>query len=764
MADGEARPDDGIEAVTGAGDGEGTPPEGWLVRFNASRQAGFIWFALTSFLGWSAAIEATTYLTLGSPNPLAIISETGLTLWFAAASVLFWLPLMLLLRDSKDNFAHGPSLRLPVACLTLLVCLAGGLASVEQWGHDLLGIRPEGLFTPPFLACVFATLALVFVPLAWNAANLARFQAEAREKAAAARTNLDGMADSQDAEAMGALVATLFVGGIIAFAICAGIFNEDVSFDNLVGVIIGFVVIGAFAIVVFLEPLSDLPPVKLLTRMFGSGARAARPLAAFYDMVDTFLVRIVAVMSGMEHRTLAARYGILITMLVSLCLLGWYLPPQWGLIPCALGIVAAVSVSRLWSWVEDDRALAALTDFKPTTPYRTAMREDYRDETLLGFLFVFFLIPVMMNDAHWSGLFGADMFNLPKGGETRFLDWFGYFGITLAKAVPIVDWAEIYNFGQSQPGAQSDLISMNTVASQHAVFMARSTVDLVLIASLLQAISISGRNRQQKRLYKAGTDPENKYRSGLIDRLDTFVEKTELRRAMMECLNRKAPWPDKNTTPQLAHKLHFNLKILSQKPGLVDFRRYNADRLGQMHGEYKDPVARAFIAAIAYERPDFDLTPRLVLLDGMAEKKAPESDLYTMLDRIKTDLVENPASVDLSIEPLRSILFHTAKRAGLQEFKHRVITLLKRCQPKSEVIESLADVAGRSNPDTYQYTRKSAVYAIRDVARIDPDKMGVKFALGILHDLLNYNTGAGVVAAIKECISDLEQLLKTLTD
>lgn len=764
MADGEARPDDGIEAVAGAGEREGAPPEGWLARFNTSRQAGFISFALAAFLGWCAAIEATAYLKLGTPNPLAIISETGLPLWFAAASVLFWMPLMLLLRDSRDNFAHGPSLHLPVACLTLLVCLAGGLASVEQWGHDLLGIQPEGLFTSPFLACVFATLALIFVPLAWNAANLARFQAEAREKAAAARTNLDGMADSQDAEAMGALVATLFVGGIIAFAICAGIFNEDVSFDNLVGVIIGFVVIGAFAIVVFLEPLSDLPPVKLLTRMFGSGAKAARPLAAFYDMVDTFLVRIVAVMSGMEHRTLAARYGILITMLVSLCLLGWYLPPQWGLIPCALGIVAAVSVSRLWSWVEDDRALAALTDFKPTTPYRTAMREDYRDETLLGFLFVFFLIPIMMRDAHSSQLFGHDMFTLPKGeAQTHFLDWFGFFGITLAKAVPIVDWAEIYNFGQTKNGSQI-IDFQNSIAARHAVFMARSTVDLVLIASLLQAISISGRNRQQKRLYKAGTDPANKYRPGLIDRLDTFVEKAELRRAMMECLNRKAPWPEKRTTPQQAHDLHFDLKILSQRRGLVDFRRYNPDRLGQMHGEYKDPVARAFIAAISVERPDFDLTPRLVLLDGMAEIKAPESDLYTMLDRIKTDLVENPASVDLSIEPLRSILFHTAKRAGLQEFKHRVITLLKRCQPKSEVIESLADVAGRSNLDTYQYTRKSAVYAIRDVARIDPDKMGVKFALGILHDLLNYNTGAGVVAAIKECISDLEQLLKTLTD
>jgi len=755
MADGEARPDDGTDAVAVTEGGEGAAPEGWLARFNASRQAGFIWCALAAFLGWCAALEATAYLMLGTLSPLAIASQPSLILWFTAASLVFWMPLMLLLRDSPDNFAHGPSLRLPAACLSLLVCLSGGLAAMEQWGPGLLGTSLDGLFSPPFLACVFATLALVFLPLGWNAANLARFQAEARDKAAAARTNLDGMPDSQDAEAMGALVATLFVGGIITFAICAGIFNEEVSFDNLVGVIIGFVVIGAFAIVVFLEPLSDLPPVKLLTRMFGSGAGAARPLAAFYDMVDTFLVRIVAVMSGMEHRTLAARYGILITMLVSLCLLGWYLPPQWGLIPCALGIVAAVSVSRLWSWVEDDRALAALTDFKPTTPYRTAMREDYRDETLLGFLFVFFLIPIMMRDAHGSQLFGHDMFTLPKGeAQTHFLDWFGFFGITLAKAVPIVDWAEIYNFGQTKNGSQI-IDFQNSIAARHAVFMARSTVDLVLIASLLQAISISGRNRQQKRLYKAGTDPENEYRSGLIDRLDTFVEKTELRRAMMECLKRDEFWPDKNTTPERANKKHFNLKILSKKPGLVDFRRYNADRLGQMHGEYKDPVARAFIAAIAYERPDFDLTPRLVLLDGMAERGAPESDLYTMLDRIEADLTDTPGAVNLTIEVLRSILFHTAKRAGLKEFKERVIDLMTRCAPPEEVIEALADIAGRSNPDAYQYTRKAAVEAIVRVGQ-SKDERAKPAARAGLKEVLQSDPGPTTSTAIRHALKALE--------
>ncbi|MEO1964469.1 hypothetical protein [Hyphomonas sp.] len=756
MADGEARADDILDAENAEEAGTDTSAPGRWQSFRAWRQTPFVLWALAAFAGLTALVFWHTFS--GQP----VLQSSDAKLWFLSGTVVFWLPLILLLRDSPDNFAHGPSLRLPTVCAGLLVCLSGGLAAVTEWGGGLSGALHDQLQGAPFIACVFAALALAFLPLAWNAVNLSRFQAAERRKTDVPRANIDGMSDSKDAEAMGALVATLVVGSIIVFAICAGIFNESVSFDNLIGIAIGFLVVGAFAVVVFMDPLSQLTPVRWLSRVFSFAARGARPLAAFYDAVDTFLVRIVAVMTGMEHRSVAARYGILGLILISLCLLGWYLPPKWGLIPCALGIVAAVSVSRLWSWVEDDRALAALTDFKPTTPYRTSMREDYRDETLLGFLFVFFLIPIMMSNAHWSGLFGPDMFQLPKGKETGFLDWFGYFGVTLIKAVPIVDWAEIYNFGQPRPGAGSDLISMNTVASQHAVFMARSTVDLVLIASLLQAISITGRNRQQKRLYKAGTDPANKFRAGLIDRLDTFVEKAELRRTMMACLRPGAPWPEKHTTPEQAHKIHFNLNVQSTRPGLVDFRRYNADRLGQMHGEYKDPVARAFIAAISVERPGFSLVSRPTLLDQKAEAGAPETELYTLLTRIKSDLKDEGVNVDLSLPVMRSILFHTSKRHGLQEFKEGIVELMKQCEPKRDTIESLADIAGRSDPDNFQYTRVAAVRSICAMAHQSPNTPDTQFAISQLEDVSRHTPGSSTERAIRECLQELRQLLETL--
>src|SRR5262249_30385192 len=98
--------------------------------------------------------------------------------------------------------------------------------------------------------------------------------------------------------------------------------------------------------------------------------------------------------------------------------------------------------------------------------------------------------------------------------------WFGFFGVELAKAVPIVDWAEIYNI---RPG--NDLIQFNSAPAKHTVFLARAMVDLVLIASLLQAIGIATRNRNQKRLFAAGH----------ITRLDEIVERSEMIKAVRAC-------------------------------------------------------------------------------------------------------------------------------------------------------------------------------------------------------------------------------------
>ena len=432
MADGEART---VETFVD------TATEGFWGRVKNYRQTPFITWAIIAFLGLTSVVFWHTFVDE------TLLASVSAKLIFLIASSLLWLPLILLTRDSSDNFARGPSLLLPSVSITILLILAT-LAVANAYFHwNLFELSSQtGRLR---LSALFTALGLVFFPQLFNAANLSHYQA--KERSAAADRNESkhkeddskGDIEKRDTEAMGALVATILVILIGLLAFFAGDKGKELHLPSSIGVGLSILVVGIFAIVVFIEPLSNSRLMRFLSRSSGRVAILGRPMASLYNGLDRLLVRVCAVVAGMEHRTIWSRYIILGSQLVLLCVLGWYLPSPFGFVPIAIGLVLAISVSRLWAWVEDDRALAALTNFKTTAPYRTAMREDYRDETLLGFIFVFALMPIMMYQAHESGIFGVEMFDVPDG-KNGFIDWVGFFGIELAKAIPIVDWAEIY--------------------------------------------------------------------------------------------------------------------------------------------------------------------------------------------------------------------------------------------------------------------------------------------------------------------------------
>lgn len=697
MADGEARPEDSLEEDTRAGI--------WrAIRHH--RQTPFVCWAILAGTGLIAVVFWHTFI-----NP-QLLASFDAKLFFLAASTWFWLPLILLLRDSPDNLGHGPSARLPAVALFVLGLIAAAVAIVEleKFHPAIVHLKSSGAW----VTVAFSGLALVFIPMTWNAVNLSRYEAaqRAKEQTQNGAVEISGDREQQDAEAMGALIATLLVVLIIGLASAAGTWGAGIELEAFYGVGLSAFVVAVFGIVIFLEPLSNLRLMRLLSRGLRSIARAARPLAMLYNSVDALFVRIGAVVAGMEHRGMWARYAVLFITLSCLCTLGWFLSPPLGLLPCMLGIILAVSVSRLWSWVEDDRALAALTEFKPTTPYRTSMREDYRDETLLGFVFVFALMPIMMRQVHESGVFGSNMFLVPEQRD-NFVDWIGFFGIELAKAVPIVDWAEIYKIGANDG---SSMIAMSNTASRHAVFLARATVDLVLIAALLQAIGISNRNRQQKRLFKAGADPASAHRYGLINRLDVFVERSELAKAISGTRKRGASAPHLNISPAEAHEGQFDLRRLSGAH-FVDFRRYNVDRLSDVYAKSDDVLVRAFIAAISHENSKLSLKKRHELLEEMAEQGRSEFELYTVLRRLTSDVKSRSGDDAIPIEALRSIMFELRGRAGLKDFKLKLLDLMLEIETSDEeVIEVLVDVAGRSDADHFQYTRAHAVYLITEIS------------------------------------------------
>lgn len=601
----------------------------------------------------------------------------------ATASSLACLPFLLLMLDPPDNYSEGPRHWLPLWTLVLLMSLAAWatLDHLQRW-RTLDG---ENANEARILFFVFFGTALI--PRIWNAINFARFDAERRdEKAKEAKeafireqraryphsqaTVPEEQRSDQDAESVGALLATLAVVliGYLAFAAGDG---SSLSLQSSFGFFLCFSVIGVFIAVVCIDALAEWAIVRDLSQAFESLARAARPLAAFYNLVDTVLVRLGAAMMGMGHQGVLMRYVVLVGTMTALCLMGWYLPPPLGLVPALLGFVFAMSVSRLWNWVEEDRALAAMTEYSPLAPYRLDFREDYRDETLLAFVFVFLLAPIAMMQANDGGVFGPHLFNNADGRHLG--EWIGFFGIELAKAIPVVDWAEIYGVRTN-----SEMIAINGAASRHAVFLARVMVDLVLIAALLQAVGIWTRSRQQKQLYDAGH----------IDRLDPFVERIEFVRAL------RVARPDKKSQ-------RFDLTRLG-RGGIIDFRTYDEKRLFAIYASTADEARRAFIETIAHER-GIALVHSIDLAIDLAENGGDAIDLATTFQRAVNDHRQRINPIDAN--DLYRILTALRARRGLRAFKELTVDFMEEVASPAEVVDLLSGLAEGERADAYQYAR-----------------------------------------------------------
>lgn len=383
-------------------------------------------------------------------------------------------------------------------------------------------------------------------------------------------------------------------------------------------------------------------------------------------------------MVGMGHQSAAMRYATLVGTMAGLALIGWYLPAPYGLLPAFLGFVLAISVSRLWNWVEEDRALAAMTEYSSLAPYRLEFREDYKDETLLAFAFVFLFAPIAMMQANDGGVFGPSLFE--NASNRHLSDWIGFFGIELAKAIPVVDWAEIYGVRTN-----SEMIAIHGAASRHSVFLARVMVDLVLIAALLQTVSIWTRSRQQKQLFSAGH----------IDRLDPFVERVEFRRALR--------------SSRTSASMEFDLPRLG-KDGLVDFRRYNEGRLLALYASSGDREQRAFIEAIANQR-GMNLIHSIELAVELAEGNGDLLELATAFQRALNDHHEGVKSIEA--DDLFRILTALRTRRGLRSFKEQVVDLLESIASPNDVIEHLSGLAAGPNSDSYQYAREYMARAIK---------------------------------------------------
>ncbi|MBB34075.1 MAG: hypothetical protein CME88_12815 [Hirschia sp.] len=677
----------------------------------------------------------------------SIMNEAHERLWFLACTPVLWFAASLYLLDSRDNMSNGPGMRVPVFSLLLLIVLV--VVCLYDWStdHRLFGRWSGDAVSTLQLASVtafFSFFLLVFLPSIPNALILAH-----HERGHAPLESEEDESSTSD-DAVGAMLGTAIVLGAGILAFFAGR-SDNLTVPNTFGLVLCVLIVAAFAVIIFLERIVDAPPVRFAEKFLGFLARHMYWLPQFYRAIDWGLVRIGAAVVGMGQRSALKRYFILVSNLTLLSLMGWFLPAPLGVFPCAIAFVLALSVSRLWAWVEDDRALAAITSYKVDAPYKAKFREDYRDETLLGFIFFIALIPITMMQIQQGGLLGPDAFT--NTDEAGFIDWLAFFGAELAKAVPIVDWAEIYGVGED-PGT----IAFSGAGGKHAVFLARVFVDLVLIAALLQAIAIASRNRQQKQLFALR----------LINRLDPFVERAELSRSIRICKN---DLEIKEEDKPEEHPLdYFDLGKMDNG-SCVDFRKYDENRVSEIHANARDHRERTFLEAIA-ETNQFQLGKAVDIAKDIAERTNGREEVALIKafhkaidDHDSRHHVIDAGDLYLIASPLRTT-------NGLRSLKAEIFTKMVEIGPSCDAIDLLTGLAVGEDADGFRYARNDASLAIikaisscnqvavlKDTLNIFKRIELGKSLAGDMHKHPSNNRVQAVIDALRARLEEIEQEL-----
>lgn len=218
----------------------------------------------------------------------------------------------------------------------------------------------------------------------------------------------------------------------------------------------------------------------------------ARPVLA----ADKILRGPIARICGLDIHGLAPRYVLLFLHIGFASALVWLVPLVWeegdwlGYVGLGWAIVALIAVVRKWIWIENTYERLAGGFVGETTKRFPQLR----DEALFSVLIFFLLVPVVL----WKLDTTFPLFEAAPGHVVSPSDWVALFGGELVKAIPLVDWAEVYNVG-----ATNTLQPLRPYG-QAAVFATRVIVDLVLIGALFYGVERVGQIARQWREFVSG--------------------------------------------------------------------------------------------------------------------------------------------------------------------------------------------------------------------------------------------------------------------
>jgi hypothetical protein len=291
-----------------------------------------------------------------------------------------------------------------------------------------------------------------------------------------------------------------------------------------------------------------------------AGLRFSARLASY---LDSILVKLIAPLSGATQRGFMVPHALVVLVILPLSAMGFVLAAPYGLLPIGLAALIALSLGRRWAWVEEDREIASrLQSTNPeNSDIKVGFDNDLKDEALLGYASLFVLVPLALYQIQGA----LDLFET-TGTSTGnpLLDWLSFFGAELAKAVPFVDWWEIYNVEVDVPFEASSGTSGEW--ARHLTFASRAIVDLVIMAALFQALTIWQRSRTQTRLYATGE----------LNAFDPFTEEEFFERGMHKVRGADSLQPKRRFREHIEQ--HVEARTLRNLEALP----YSRERLGEL--------------------------------------------------------------------------------------------------------------------------------------------------------------------------------------
>lgn len=253
-----------------------------------------------------------------------------------------------------------------------------------------------------------------------------------------------------------------------------------------------FVALSLAFIAVFLS--SRIPAPSSLGEMLEkirTWTSGVQRLGLLLSRVDAFLVHGIAPLAGVTLLHPFHRYIVLLTQIACGGFLAWYCPPPFGLIGAVWVFLLVFAIVRRWGWIEHVRS-SQQHNINAIDQRRIRQIVDLRDEAMIGLLLLVIVMPVAMRQVHLI-VPSSQGFLVSGNSLNDVFSWTGFFGVELPKALPFLDWADIYG---ARNGAN---IHTSGAVSMHAVFIARMIIDLVFLAALIQWVSISVAIERNKR-------------------------------------------------------------------------------------------------------------------------------------------------------------------------------------------------------------------------------------------------------------------------